>query len=174
MKSKKTTAFYELFLSEVKDIYWAENHLAKALIKMSKKANNTELAAAFEEHQDATLMHVERLNKVFELLGEKPEAKKCAAMAGLLEESEEVIKDTEKDPFVLDVGLIVCAQKVEHYEISAYGSLRTLAQTLGKTDIAELFQVTLDEEKETDKKLTDIAVGFINVEALEEAANATK
>ena len=174
MKSNKKSAFQELFIAEVQDIYWAENHLAKALKKMAKVANNKKLAAAFEEHLDATLMHVERLNKVFELLGEKPKAKKCLAMEGLLAESEEVIDETEKDPFVLDVALIVCAQKVEHYEISAYGSLRTLAQVLGNKDVAELFQATLDEEKQTDEKLTEIAEGFINEEALQESAEAVK
>ena len=174
MKTNKKTAFQELFLGETQDIYWAENHLAKALKKMAKVATHKKLAEAFEEHLDATLMHVERLNKVFELLGEKPKAKKCLAMEGLLSEADEVIGETEKDPFVLDVALIICAQKVEHYEISAYGSLRTLAEVLGKKDVAELFQATLDEEKQTDEKLTEIAIGFINQDAFEEAATSSK
>ena len=114
--------FHDFFVDELKDIYWAEKHLVKALPKMKKAATSPELAAAFEKHTQETQMHIETLEQVFELLGEKAVAKKCDAMAGLLEEANGIIEDTDKGTMVRDAGLILAAQKVEHYEIATYGT----------------------------------------------------
>lgn len=160
--------FHEFFIDELKDIYWAENHLAKALPKMQKAATSTDLAAAFEKHAQETQEHITRLEQVFELLGEKAQAKKCDAMAGLLEEANSVISDTDKGSMVRDAGLIISAQKVEHYEIAAYGTLRTFAEKMGHTDVQDLLQQTLDNEKETDVALTELAMSCVNEAAAEE------
>lgn len=160
--------FHEFFIDELKDIYWAEKHLVKALPKMQKAATSTELAAAFEKHTQETQEHIARLEQVFELLGEKATAKKCDAMAGLLEEADSVISDTDKGTMVRDAGLIISAQKVEHYEIAAYGTLRTFAANMGHTDVQDLLQQTLDNEKETDVALTEVAEGFVNEAASQE------
>ena len=126
----------EFFKDEIKDIYWAENHIAKALPKMAKAATSPELADAFTTHLEQTRVQIERLDQVFELLGEKPKAKKCDAMEGILAEGESIISDTEKGTATRDVGLRSwSAQKVEHYEISTYGGLAQLARTLGKDDV---------------------------------------
>jgi len=116
--------FHEFFIDELKDIYWAEKHLVKALPKMQKAATSPELAAAFEKHTQETQTHIDTLEQVFELLGEKAAAKKCDAMAGLIEEANGVIEDTEAGTMVRDAGLILAAQKVEHYEIATYGTYR--------------------------------------------------
>jgi ferritin-like metal-binding protein YciE len=158
----------ELFVDELKDIYWAEKHLLKALPKMAKAATSDTLRKAFTEHLAATQNHVNRLEKAFGLLGEKIQAKKCEAMAGLTKEGEGIIEDTEKGTDTRDVGLIIAAQKVEHYEIATYGSLARLAKTLGKNDVAKLMVETLVEEKEADELLTNIAENNINVEATTE------
>ena len=155
----------ELFLDELKDIYWAEKHLLKALPKMAKATTSDELNKAFNDHSEATRGHVTRLEEAFELLGEKAQAKKCEAMAGLTKEGDGIIEDTENGSLTRDVGLIMAAQKVEHYEIATYGSLAQLAKTLGKNDIADLMMETLNEEKEADELLTSIAENNINVEA---------
>jgi len=178
MATKKTTTaktgkmedseFHEFFVDELKDIYWAEKHLVKALPKMQKAATSPDLAAAFEKHTAETQTHIETLEKVFELLDEKAVAKKCDAMAGLLEEATGIIEETEKGSYTRDAGLILAAQKVEHYEIATYGTLRTFAETMGHTDVAELLQQTLDNEKATDEALTQAAVGMINEEAAAE------
>lgn len=160
--------FHKFFVDELKDIYWAEKHLVKALPKMQKAATSTELAAAFEKHTNETQTHIERLEQVFELLGEKAVAKKCDAMEGLLEEAKGVIEDTEKGTSTRDAGLILAAQKAEHYEIATYGSLRTFAQTMGHTDVADLLQQTLDNEKATDEALTQAAESMINEAAVAE------
>jgi ferritin-like metal-binding protein YciE len=162
------TALEEFFLDELKDIYWAEKHLVKALPKMQKAATSEELANAFAEHTTATEEHVVRLEKVFELLDKKPQAKKCEAMEGLLKEGEEIIADTEKGSATRDVGLILAAQKVEHYEIATYGGLAQLAKTLGRTDIKDILGLTLDEEKQTDELLTSLAEADINETAEQE------
>jgi ferritin-like metal-binding protein YciE len=159
----------ELFVDEVKDIYWAEKHLLKALPKMQKAATTEELQSAIETHIEQTEVHVERLEQVFELLEEKAQAKKCDAMEGLIEEGESVIEDTEEGTATRDVGIIFSAQKVEHYEIAAYGGLATLAKTLGRNDIAEILAETLAEEKETDELLTEIAENNINYTAATES-----
>lgn len=164
----ENSEFHEFFVDELKDIYWAEKHLSKALPKMKKAATSPELAAAFDKHTAETLIHIETLEKVFALLEEKPAAKKCDAMAGLLAEADSIIEDTEKDTLVRDAGLILAAQKVEHYEIATYGTLRTFATTMGHTDVADLLQQTLDVEKATDVALTELAGSFINEEAAAE------
>lgn len=165
---EQSSLLEELFLDELKDIYWAEKHLLKALPKMAKSSTSDELRNAFTDHLEATKGHVTRLEKAFSLLDEKAQAKKCEAMAGLTKEGDGIIKDTEKGTLTRDVGLIMAAQKVEHYEIATYGSLAQLAKTLGKNDVADLMIKTLEEEKEADELLTNIAENNINVEATAE------
>jgi len=164
----ENSEFHEFFTDELKDIYWAEKHLAKALPKLQKASTSPELAAAFEKHTIETQTHITVIEKVFELLEEKASAKKCDAMAGLLEEAEGIISDTDKGTMIRDAGLILAAQKVEHYEIATYGTLRVFAQNMGREDIAELLNETLENEKATDVILTEIAVGAINAEAASE------
>ncbi|GAB3918527.1 YciE/YciF ferroxidase family protein [Mucilaginibacter boryungensis] len=159
------SALNELFLDELKDIYWAEKHLAKALVKMAKAATSDELRQAIENHRGETENHITRLEDVFESIGEKAAAKKCPAMEGLIEEGQEIIKDTEDGSITRDAGLISSAQKVEHYEIASYGTLRTLALTLGYNEAADLLEATLKEEKTCDELLTQIAESWINQEA---------
>ncbi len=158
----------ELFVDELKDIYWAEKHLLKVLPKMAKAATSNELRNSFTDHLEATKGHVSRLEEAFGLLGQKVQAKKCEAMAGLTKEGDGIIEDTEKGTVTRDVGLIMAAQKVEHYEIATYGSLAQLAKTLGNNDVAGLMTQTLDEEKAADQLLTSIAENNINVEATAE------
>ncbi len=172
--AKKTTEkvtdsrLTEFLHDEIKDIYWAEKHIVAALPKMKKAATSQELKDAFEEHLSVTKTHVERLEKVFELMGAKPQAKKCEAMDGILKEGNSIIEDTEEGTATRDVGLILAAQKVEHYEISTYGGLRQVASTLGLDDIAALLEETLTEEKEADSALTEVAEQHINYDAAEE------
>ncbi|WP_322974946.1 ferritin-like domain-containing protein [Pedobacter sp. GR22-10] len=160
--------FHEFFVDELKDIYWAEKHLVKALPKMKKAATSEELIAAFEKHTEETQQHIQTLEQVFELLGEKAVAKKCDAMAGLLEEAEGIISDTDQGTMVRDAGLILAAQKVEHYEIATYGTLKVFAENMGHQDVADLLDQTLENEKATDVALTEIAVNSINAEAAAE------
>jgi ferritin-like metal-binding protein YciE len=160
----KMESLQELLSHELSDLYSAENQLLKALPKMAKAASSPELKAAFEEHLEETKGQVERLNTVFEKLGESPKRKKCKAMEGLIEEGSEII-DLEGDDSVKDAALICAAQRVEHYEIAGYGCVRTFANLLGLNDVADLLQETLDEEGNADKKLTEIAENNINVEA---------
>jgi ferritin-like metal-binding protein YciE len=167
-KEENQSMFLEYFLEELRDIYWAEKHLVKALPKMEKAASSEELATAFADHLAVTEEQVARLEKVFELLGEKPRGKKCEAMEGLVKEAEAIIEDTEEGTSTRDVALIIAAQKVEHYEIAAYGGLATLAKTIGKEDIGDLLGETLEEEKETDELLTQIAENSINLAAANE------
>jgi ferritin-like metal-binding protein YciE len=155
----------ELFIDELKDIYWAEKHLLKALPKMQKAATSNELKNAFGEHLEVTKGHVTRLEQAFELMDQKVQAKKCEAMAGLTKEADGIVEDTEKGTSTRDVGLIMAAQKVEHYEIATYGSLKQLAKTLGNTQVSDLMDATLMEEKEADETLTGIAENSVNVEA---------
>ena len=159
----------ELFYEELQDIYWAEKHLIKALPKMAKAASTEELKDAINEHLEITQTQVGRLEKVFELLGKKAQAKKCEAMEGLTKEADGVIEDTEDGSATRDVALILAAQKVEHYEIATYGGLATLATTLGLDEIHDLLGETLAEEKEADTTLTDIAENSVNYEAAEES-----
>lgn len=164
------SALLEFFTDEIKDIYWAEKHLTKALPKMQKAATSEELKEAFATHLDQTKEHIIRLEKVFELLEEKAQAKKCDAMEGLVAEGEGIIEDTDAGTATRDVGLILAAQKVEHYEIATYGGLAQLARTLDREDIAAILVETLTEEKETDELLTGIAENSINYEASKEEA----
>jgi ferritin-like metal-binding protein YciE len=154
----------DLFIEEIKDIYNAETQITKALPKMAEKASAPELRRAFEEHLRQTENQITRLNQIFQTLGEKPGRKVCKGMQGLLEEGEELMTE-DADHAVLDAGLISAAQRVEHYEIAAYGTARTYAQELGDTASARLLQETLDEEGETDKKLTRLAEQHINLKA---------
>ena len=160
----------ELFLDELRDIYSAEKQLVKALSKMEKAASSEELANAFSEHLAVTQEQVSRLEQVFELLEEKPRAKKCEAMEGLIKEAESVIEETEEGTSTRDVALIIAAQKVEHYEIATYGGLATLAKTMGINEVKELLGQTLEEEKETDELLTQLAENNINAAASQEEA----
>ncbi|WP_443945966.1 ferritin-like domain-containing protein [Pedobacter sp. AW1-32] len=160
--------FHKFFVDELKDIYWAENHLAKALPKMQKAATSPELAAAFEKHTEETKQHIETLDKIFALLDEKASGKKCDAMAGLLEEANGIIEETDKGTMIRDAGLILAAQKVEHYEIATYGTLRVFAENMGHSDVEALLSQTLENEKQTDVALTEIAEGLVNEQAAAE------
>lgn len=161
----------ELFLDSIKDIYYAEKAIAKALPKMKKAATSEQLATAFQDHLDVTNGQVARLEQVFEAMDEKARGKKCEAIEGIIKEAQSIIEDTEADTATRDVGLILAAQKVEHYEIATYGGLKQLASTLGYTEVEQLLQQTLDEEKEADVLLTQIAENDINYEAAEEDEN---
>ena len=164
----KDSEFHKFFVDELKDIYWAEKHLVKALPKMEKASTSPELASCFQKHTAETQQHIETLEQVFALLEEKAVAKKCDAMEGLIEEAKSIMEDTEKNTMVRDAGLILAAQKAEHYEIATYGTLRTLAETMGHTEVVNLLQQTLDNEKETDVALTKVAESFVNEQASEE------
>ncbi|MCX2574903.1 YciE/YciF ferroxidase family protein [Pedobacter sandarakinus] len=164
----ENSEFHEFFVDELKDIYWAEKHLSKALPKMKKAATSESLIAAFDKHTGETEAHIATLEEIFSLLDEKAVAKKCDAMAGLLEEANGIIEETEKGTMIRDAGLILAAQKVEHYEIATYGTLRVFANNMGHTEIAELLNKTLENEKATDVALTEIAEGTINDQAAAE------
>ena len=158
----------EFFLEELRDIYGAEKQLTSALPKLRKAATSPDLAMAFEEHLHVTQNQIARLEQIFQLLDEKPESKKCEGMEGLLKEGESVIKDTDVGSATRDVGLIVSAQKVEHYEIAAYGSLRQLAKNIDKAEVSRLLEESLQEEKETDMLLSNLADMLINQDASRE------
>jgi ferritin-like metal-binding protein YciE len=164
----KLKSLKDLYVEELRDLYSAENQILKALPKMTKAASSEELKSAFREHLEQTKGQVQRLERIFEGLGKKATGKTCRAMEGLVLEGEELIEE-KPDPVVLDAGLISAAQRVEHYEIAGYGSVRTYAETLGEGDAASLLQQTLDEEAETDKKLTRLAESVINVQAAHKA-----
>jgi ferritin-like metal-binding protein YciE len=154
----------DLFVENLKDLYSAETQLTKALPKMAKAATDPDLKNAFQTHLKETEGQIERLEKIFEELDESPKGKKCKAMEGLIEEGKELMEE-DAEPEVMDAGLIGAAQKVEHYEIAGYGTVRTYAQMLGNEEAARLLQQTLDEEGATDKKLTELAMQCINAEA---------
>ncbi len=154
----------DLYVDELKDLYSAEQQIIKALPKMAKAASNPELKNAFNRHLDQTMEQVRRLDQIFGELGKNPRGRKCIGMAGLIEEGQEVLKE-KADPAVKDAGLISAAQRVEHYEMAGYGTVRTFAQMLGYDDAAEALQQTLDEEGDTDHKLTQLAENIINPEA---------
>lgn len=166
IKSNASQAFRDLFTDSLKDIYWAEKALTKALPKMIKNATSNELVEALTEHLKVTEEQVQRLEDVFETIGEKAVAKKCEAMEGLIKEAEQMMKDTEDDA-VRDAAIIAAGQKVEHYEIATYGTLCTFAKMLNENEAATLLHKTLNEEKEADETLSDVA-DTINVEAIEE------
>lgn len=152
----------KLFTDSLKDIYWAEKQLTKVLPKMKKKATSAELKEAIEEHLAQTEGHVSRLEQVFNLCGKKPQAKKCDAMEGLIKEGDSVVEETQDGSETRDAGIIMAAQKVEHYEIATYGTLVVFAKTLGMTEAADILVETLKEEKDTDERLTGLAEGNIN------------
>jgi ferritin-like metal-binding protein YciE len=153
----------ELFVGELQDLYSAENQLIKALPKMAKAATSDDLRAGFEHHLEQTKEHARRIEEICSELGEKPTGKKCGGMEGLIGEGKEMMDEFEGD--LLDAALISAAQRVEHYEIAAYGTVRTYAELLSQDRAVELLEETLEEEKETDQKLTELA-GTINVEAV--------
>lgn len=157
----------QLYISELRDLYSAENQLLKALPKMAKGASSPELKDAFEKHLEQTKGHVERLEELFGQRDESPKGKTCHAMKGLIEEGSEILQEDGEDS-VLDAGLIVAAQKVEHYEIASYGSVRTFANLLGKDEEEKLLQATLDEEAETNEVLNQLAETVVNPEAVTE------
>ncbi|WP_018000324.1 ferritin-like domain-containing protein [Paracoccus sp. N5] len=154
----------DLFHDTLKDIYYAERQILKALPKMARGAQSERLREAFETHREQTQTHVERLQQVFEILGKSPRGKTCPAIDGIIEEGEEVMSAFKGAP-ALDAGLIAAAQAVEHYEIARYGTLRQWAQQLGLKDAAALLSQTLDEESQTDELLTEIAESEANREA---------
>jgi len=158
----------QFFMNSLKDIYWAEKHLTKAIPKMIETSTTEELRKVFEEHLEVTKGQVSKLETVFELMGEKPQAKKCEAMEGLTKEAESIIEETEEGSLTRDVALIMAAQKVEHYEIATYGTLVRLANALGRQEAAGIFSDILDEEKEADMTLTGVAENNINLEATHE------
>ena len=162
------TQLEKYFHDALKDIYWAEKHLTKALPKMQKAATTDELKSAIEEHIVQTQEHVSRVEQIFELLGKKAQAKKCDAMEGLVKEGESIVEETEDGSMTRDVGIIMAAQKVEHYEIATYGGLVQLAKTMGLDEAADILNQTLEEEKQTDAGLTEIAENNINWEAEQE------
>ena len=167
--AKEPKQLDELFHDTLKDIYYAEKKILSALPKMAKAAQNDDLTAAFEKHQAETEEQISRLEQVFEAIDKKPQGKKCAAIEGILEEGQEIMKEYKGSP-ALDAGLLAAAQAVEHYEISRYGTLRTWAEELGLDDAVKLLHETLDEEEATDQALTELAESVVNQEAQAEAA----
>ena len=169
-KSKGSTKGLEdLFLDGLKDIYYAEKKITKALPKMAKAAESQELSAGFEKHLAETQTQVERLEQVFEILGKPARGKTCPAIDGILEEGEEIMQEYKGAP-ALDAGLVAAAQAVEHYEIARYGTLIAWAGQLGMTDAVDLLKATLAEEEATDEALTELGEGGVNEKALQEAA----
>lgn len=166
-KSDAAAGLRELFEDGLKDIYWAEKALTKALPKMAKNATDEGLRSALQEHLEVTKNQISRLEQVFEGLGKKAQAKKCEAMAGLVKEGEEIMEETEQG-VVRDAGIIAGGQKIEHYEIATYGTLAAFARILGETEAQSLLEETLAEEKEADQMLTTIAENSINIEAANE------
>ncbi|MEP7080312.1 MAG: ferritin-like domain-containing protein [Ginsengibacter sp.] len=164
-KSNAAEGLKDLFEDELKDIYWAEKALTKAIPKMIKNATSQELIDALTDHLEVTEGQVARCEQVFELLGKPARAKKCEAMDGLIKEAKEIMESTEEG-MVRDAGIISAGQKVEHYEIASYGTLRTFASTLGLEEIAGLLEQTLNEEKEADQTLTEVAESSVNLEAV--------
>jgi len=169
---KGNSQLEKFFTDSLKDIYWAEKHLTKALPKMQKAATTEELQNAIGEHIAQTEGHVTRLEEVFELFGNKAVAKKCDAMEGLIKEGESIVEETEDGTMTRDAAIIAASQKVEHYEIATYGTLVQLAKAIGNDEAAGILQLTLEEEKQTDAGLTEIAENSINWAAEQEPAEA--
>ena len=157
--------FRDLFIEELQDLYSAETQLIKALPKMAKAATNADLKQGFEQHLEQTKVHAQRLENIFKKLNEKSKGQKCKAMEGLIAEGKEMIEDHDAGD-LRDAGLICAAQKVEHYEIASYGTAKAWAVQLGLGDVVPILEETLDEEKETNEKLTELATSHINVEAM--------
>lgn len=166
-KANAADGLRELLMEQLKDIFWAEKALTKALPKMAKNATSENLKAALEDHLEVTKGHVARLEEVFDLLGKKATAKKCDAMEGLIKEGEGILEETEPGA-VRDAGIIAASQKIEHYEIASYGTLCAFAKTLGEDEAAKLLEATLNEEKEADVTLTEAAYNTINFDAADD------
>jgi ferritin-like metal-binding protein YciE len=164
----KLDTLKKLYIEELRDLYSAETQIVKALPKMAKAASTPELGEAFREHLEQTKGQVARLEKIFQELQEKPKGKTCRGMEGLIKEGEELMKE-KAEPEVMDAGLISAAQRVEHYEIAGYGTVRTYARLLGETEAERLLDETIQEEGEADKKLTSLAEQIVNEQALEPA-----
>ncbi len=160
----KANSLHDLYVMELKDLYDGENRIIKALPKMAEAASSPELRSAFQQHLEQTRRHVERLEQIFQKLDESPKGQKCKGLEGIIDEGEDVM-DKDAPPAVCDAALIGSAQRVEHYEIAAYGTVRTFARRLGFEDQAQILQQTLQEEGDTDKKLTSLAESYINEEA---------
>jgi ferritin-like metal-binding protein YciE len=171
-RSQNETDLRQLLEDQLKDVYWAEKAITKAMPEMVDKVESQELVEALTEHMEETIQQVTRLENVFEILGIPAEAKKCEAMDGLIEEAEDIADDLDEGP-VRDAGIIAAAQKIEHYEIATYGSLRAFANILGEFEAASLFEETLEEEKAADKRLTDLAESVINIEAAHEGGTSS-
>jgi len=167
VKDSKLKAF---FIDQLQDIYWAEKKLVKTLPKLREAATIQQLRDAFGAHHIETEKHIERIERVFSMIGEKRHTSKCAAMAGIVQEGDDMIDETENGTAQRDVALIFAGQKAEHYEIATYGGLRSIAVTLGYNDAAELLRQTLEEEKAADTKLTSIAKNYVNYQAAREHA----
>lgn len=169
-KSKKSSSeFCDFFIDQLKDIYWAEKHIAQGLKKMCPATTNGELRTIFEQHLADSTQQIERIKQLFELMDKRPSTKVCAAMEGLLKEAEEVLKSTEEGTFLRDAALIMAAQKIEHYEIATYGTLCVLAGYLPeKKQLQAILKELLDEEKKTDTQLTKVAESTINRQASKE------
>lgn len=167
--SMKSSQLMKLFVDELKDIYWAEKALVKAIPKMIKNATSEDLIHALKSHLEETENQVSRLEDVFEAIGKKASSKKCDAMEGLIKEAEEIMDSCEEGS-MCDAGIIAASQKVEHYEIASYGTLRQFAQTLGLSEAESLLETTLNEEKAADQKLSEVAMDAVNVEATLEKA----
>lgn len=169
-KKNENSKLEEFFADQLKDIYWAEKKLVKTLPKLSEAANSTQLKNAFQNHLVETETHVSRLEDIFSMIGISAEAVKCPAMAGIVEEGEEIIDETETGTAQRDVGLIFAGQKAEHYEIATYGGMIQLANTMGYGEVAELLKQTLGEEKKADELLSSIAENSVNQMALAETS----
>lgn len=168
-RSQNETDLRQLLEDQLKDAYWAEKAITRAMPDIVEKVDSQELIDALTEHMEQTMQQVTRLENVFEILDLRAEAEKCEAMEGLIEEAEDIIDELEEGP-VRDAGIIAAAQKIEHYEIATYGTLRAFANILGEYEAASLLEETLEEEKETDLKLTDLAESIINIEAANEGS----
>ena len=166
-KSSAADGLRELFIDSLKDIYWAEKALTKALPKMAKNATSENLKMAIDDHLNVTQEQVARLEQVFEIIGKKATAKKCEAMEGLIKEGESIMQETQPGA-VRDAGIIAASQKIEHYEIATYGTLCAFAKTLGEDEAAQLLEATLAEEKEADVTLTEAAYNTINFDAADD------
>jgi ferritin-like metal-binding protein YciE len=164
---------HQFFMQQVQDVYWAEKKLVKTLPKLAEAATSTRLKQAFNDHLEQTINHITRLENIFGLMGEEPKSLKCPAMAGIIDEGADIIDETDAGSAQRDVGLIFAAQKAEHYEIATYGGLVQLAMTMGNDEASNILNITLEEEKETDRGLSAIAENGINWEAEQEDAEET-
>lgn len=163
--AKQKESLQKLYLEQLRDLFSAEDQILEALPKMAKQTTHAELKRAFQEHYQQTEQQVQRLQRIFDDMGESPEGEECDGMKGLIKEGEKTMEEF-KDSDVLDAALIAAAQRVEHYEMAGYGCARTYAHMLGQQEHADLLQRTLDEEEDTDEKLTDLAESAVNIDAL--------